>query len=87
MILIKILLAQKLQPNLIQAETSSPSEWLDIVWSLVLLNFADAQQISSVLDDPFVKMVVGEKFTHTHKKQLLINKKLIFRFQSDCICS
>lgn len=60
-------LYKKLQPNLIQAETSSPSEWLDIVWSLVLLNFANAQQISSVLDGPFVKLIVGEKFRATQK--------------------
>lgn len=36
-------------------------EWLDIVWSLVLLNLANADQISSVLNPDFVKVVVGKQ--------------------------
>lgn len=42
-------------------QTSNTSEWLDIVWSSVLLNVADEQQVSSVLDENFVTAVARKE--------------------------
>lgn len=41
-------------PQLTQAEAGKPAVWLDIVWSLVLLDQANAEHISSVLTDDFI---------------------------------
>lgn len=45
---------QVLIPQLTEAEAGKPAVWLDIVWSLVLLNQANAEHISSVLTDDFI---------------------------------
>lgn len=50
---------QTLIPQFNITEANKPTVWLDIVWSLVLLNQATPEHISSVLDDSFVKKIEG----------------------------
>ncbi|KAK4883062.1 hypothetical protein RN001_006381 [Aquatica leii] len=42
-------------PQLKEAEISKPTVWLDFVWSLVVLNQAKPEHVSSVLRDDFIK--------------------------------
>lgn len=58
-----------------QAETCNPLEWLDIVWSLVLLNLATENHVSSVLKDEFVESVGKNQYV----SPLLILFKLPFK--------
>lgn len=54
-----MLVVQQMKPQLMHTEASNPLEWLDVVWSLVLLNIASEQQVSSVLNEDFVNSVIG----------------------------
>lgn len=53
---------QVLIPQLTQAEAGKPAVWLDIVWSLVLLDQANAEHISSVLTDNFIDSLESKLF-------------------------
>ncbi|XP_057664236.1 uncharacterized protein LOC130898756 [Diorhabda carinulata] len=48
---------QVLSPHITISEARKPSVWLDIVWSLVLLDQATENQISTVLDESFLKQL------------------------------
>lgn len=43
-----------LVPLLTQEEAGKPSVWLDVVWSLILLNQANADHLKSVLNESFI---------------------------------
>lgn len=45
---------QSLKPFLVEQEMSSSMEWLQMVWSLVILGKADEQQLTSVLTKEFI---------------------------------
>ena len=47
-------LFQSLKPLLVEQEMSSSMEWLQMVWSLVILGKANEEQIASVLSKNFI---------------------------------
>lgn len=49
-------------PQLNQSEAGKPIAWLEIVWSLVLLNQATPDHVSSVLNNEFIEKVLGKSF-------------------------
>lgn len=51
------------------------SEWLDVVWSLVILNQAQEAQVMSVLNTEFLEKLSGLK-----EKNLVKTKKMFTYF-------
>ncbi|KAF2900520.1 hypothetical protein ILUMI_05669 [Ignelater luminosus] len=66
-------LFQTLIPQLNITEANRPTIWLDIVWSLVVLNQATPEHISSVLDDSFVKKIEEDAALTIASKLKLLN--------------
>jgi len=51
---------QALLPHVTVQDMPSPSVWLDVVWSLVVLDRATLQHVASVLDPEFyMKLTVN----------------------------
>lgn len=51
-------------PRLSQESLGRTSAWLDVVWALVVLGRADAQQVASVLNPTFVAAVMAAEAQH-----------------------
>ncbi|CAH0552712.1 unnamed protein product [Brassicogethes aeneus] len=66
-------LFEVLIPQLNQSEAGKPLIWLDIVWSLVLLNQATIEHISSVLNESFIKLIEEENTLSLSAKLKLLN--------------
>ncbi|XP_076250695.1 FAST kinase domain-containing protein 4 [Rhynchophorus ferrugineus] len=62
-----------LLPQLTEEEAGQPHIWLEIVWSLVLLNKATAEQVKSVLDEQFLRKLGSSLSTSTKLKLLNID--------------
>lgn len=59
--------------NLKETDMTKSSEWLDIVWSLTVLNRATLEQISSVLDEQFHEKLADLEDIPLAKKHKLLN--------------
>ncbi|XP_060524160.1 uncharacterized protein LOC132700689 [Cylas formicarius] len=60
------------EPQLTQSEAGKPIVWLEIVWSLVLLNRASSEQIASVLRSDFINSIIEDNsFKISHRLKLL----------------
>ncbi|XP_023029568.2 FAST kinase domain-containing protein 4 isoform X1 [Leptinotarsa decemlineata] len=64
-------LFEVLLPQLTPSEATSPVVWLEIVWSLVLLNKASNEQVSSVLSEEFLKKLSEDSSSTSIKLKLL----------------
>lgn len=65
-------LNEVLIPQLQEAEISRPITWLKFVWSLVVLNLAKPEHISSVLSENFIN-----KIDHDRKSSIPIHLRLL----------
>ncbi|XP_051156823.1 uncharacterized protein LOC127278915 [Leptopilina boulardi] len=72
-----------------ETDMSTASDWLDVVWSLVILNQAKEEQIMSVINSDFLeKLSVVSKLTEIRKRKILnINAaaKILFNKNTDHI--
>lgn len=64
---------QELIPQLNEKESGKPQFWLDLVWSLVLLNVATEKHIDSVLNQSFLNKIQSLKETSPAIKLKLLN--------------
>ncbi|CAG9769332.1 unnamed protein product [Ceutorhynchus assimilis] len=62
-----------LVPQLTQEEAGKPGVWLEIVWSLILLNQANAKHVESVLSDAFIDLLKERKLLNTSAILKLLN--------------
>ncbi|XP_066150769.1 FAST kinase domain-containing protein 4 [Euwallacea fornicatus] len=62
-----------LLPQLTPAEAGRPGIWLEIVWSLVLLNQATCEQLKSVLHEEFINKLKEQKGLNTSAILKLLN--------------
>ncbi|XP_066248355.1 FAST kinase domain-containing protein 4 [Euwallacea similis] len=62
-----------LVPQLTPAEAGKPGVWLEIVWSLVLLNQATSEQLKSVLHEAFISKLEEQKGLNTSAILKLLN--------------
>ncbi|KAL1509485.1 hypothetical protein ABEB36_004210 [Hypothenemus hampei] len=60
-------------PQLTEQEAGKPIVWLEIVWSLVLLNIANSDHLKSVLNDAFINKLEETKVLHTSTILKLLN--------------
>lgn len=78
---------QAFTSQLTEIEMSGASEWLDVVWALVVLNQAQEAQVMSVLNPEFLgKLAVVTTITESKKRKILnINAcaKLLFKKNQD----
>jgi hypothetical protein len=66
-------LFQALLPQLSMSEARKPLVWLNFVWSLVVLNQATPDHVSSVLAQDFVNKIEGSKSSNVFAKVKLLN--------------
>nr|XP_022919922.1 FAST kinase domain-containing protein 3, mitochondrial [Onthophagus taurus]XP_022919923.1 FAST kinase domain-containing protein 3, mitochondrial [Onthophagus taurus] len=60
-------------PMLTPTEANKSTVWLDFVWSLVLLNKANVDQLNSVLEQKFIQQLHNEKALTVVNKLKLLN--------------
>lgn len=67
------ILFEKLIEPLNENDILNPSDWLDLVWSLVILNRVTHQQISSVLNEKFIQKLSSSQKLPISKQLKLLN--------------
>ncbi|XP_015589908.1 FAST kinase domain-containing protein 4 [Cephus cinctus] len=66
-------LFQKVTNSLKESDMPSSLDWLDVVWSLVVLNQATTEQVSSVLDKQFITKLSDASCLNVAKQLKLLN--------------